>query len=67
MSLEGYRSPSCSAAEEIASYFSAGRDAIFNYRSLELSVTGDLIRCQQTFELSSTVVIAASLSCYLYR
>ena len=28
---------------------------------------GDLIRCRQTFELSSTVVIAASLSCYQYR
>ena len=43
MSLEGCRSPSCPAAEERASSFSVGRDAIFNYWSLGLSVTGDFL------------------------
>ena len=32
--LEGCCSPSCPAAEESASFFSAGQDAIFNCRSL---------------------------------
>ena len=65
MSLERCRSPSCPAAEESASFFPAGRDAIFNYWFLGLPVTENLIRCRQTFELNSTVVIAASLRCYL--
>ena len=39
MRLEGYRSPSCPAAEERAFFISAGRDAIFNFRSLRLPVS----------------------------
>ena len=34
MSLEGCRSPSCPEAEESVSFFSAGRDAIFNSKWL---------------------------------
>ena len=67
MSLQGSRSPTCPASEESASFFPAGRDAIFNYWFPGLPVTEDLICCQQTFELNSTVVIAASLRCYLCR
>ena len=55
MSLEGCRSPSFPAAEESASFFPAGRDAIFNYWFLGLTVTENLIRCRQTFELNSIV------------
>ena len=48
MSLEGCYSPSCPAAEKRASFFSAGRNAIFNYRSLGLPVTEALIRCKRS-------------------
>ena len=44
MSLEGCRSPSFPAAEESASIFPAGRDAIFNYWFPGLPVTENLIR-----------------------
>ena len=51
MSLEGYCSPSCPAAKEIASFSSAGRDAIFNYRSLGVFSYG------RSYSLSANVRI----------
>ena len=68
MSLEGCSSPSCPAAEESASFFlRAEMPFLIIDLYIRLSVTGDLIPCRQTFELNSTVAIAASLHCYLYR
>ena len=51
--LRGCRSPSCPAAEERASFFPAGRDAILIISFWNFRLRKIFIRCRQTFELNS--------------